>query len=241
MSVRRWGGEPLQAMEYAQRYIEGDVLGITFLRHGCRSFVMGCAMSWPMDSFWGPMPFIYRGSVGPIALSSVERTRLTDFANRVSDETGLTGLWQADFVRNSDGWWLLEINPRWSSSMELIEAVGGVSLVAHHVASVLGESEMRSIAFDREGGAGFIGKVVRYALNDFAPSYNLLEAWWEKRWDGAWGSLQVENRLADIPGESSVIPAGYPICTEYASGGSIDEVRSRLQNSAISLGSLHGK
>lgn len=246
MSVRRWGGEPLHALEYVQRYIEGEVLGVTFLRHGCTSRVMGCAMSWPMDSFWGPMPFIYRGSVGPIGLNIEELVRLTDFASRVSDETGLTGLWQADFVRNSDGWWLLEINPRWSSSMELIEAVDGVSLVAHHVAAVLGETELRSTAFDREGGAvpdpyggaGLVGKVVRYAPNDCVPSHDLLEAWWGKRWDGAWDSLHGANRLADIPGETSVIPGGYPICTEYASGGSIPEVRDRLQKSTISLGSL---
>lgn len=249
MSVRRWGGEPLHALEYVQRHIEGEVLGVTFLRHGCTSRVMGCAMSWPMDSFWGPMPFIYRGSIGPIPLNIEELARLTDFANRVSDETGLTGLWQADFVRNSDGWWLLEINPRWSSSMELIEAVGGVSLVAHHVAAVLDETELSSIAFDREGGAvpdpyggaGYIGKVVRYASNDFVPSHELLEAWWEKRWDGAGDSLQGENRLADIPGETNAIPAGYPVCTEYASGGSIPEVRDRLQKSTIVLGRFRSK
>lgn len=242
LGVRKWHGETLQKSEYLQRLIVGEVLGVTFVNIKEQSYLAGCMKSWTEESFWGPLPFIYRGSVGPIPLSIDEQQRLLNFANRVRDETGLQGVWQADFVKNQDGWWLLEINPRWSSSMELLEVSYGISLVARHVAAVLGTglSTMSPIDWNdyalrsREPIGSIIGKVVQYARGELSPDHAMLERWWAARWDGMAASLLKGNRLADIPGETTVIPFGYPVCTEYAVGRSIDQVRDQLQRSIIS-------
>lgn len=243
LGVRKFAGEPPQASEYLQRSIAGEVLGVTFVNVEDRSHIAGCMKSWTEDAFWGPMPFIYRGSVGPIPLSVDEQEILLNFANIVRAATGLQGIWQADFVRNQKGWWLLEINPRWSGSMELLEVAYGISLVAQHVAAVSGRrhSAMSTIDWNehsmrcRAPIGCTIGKVVRYARSELTPDHAMLERWWSARWDGTAASLVDGNRLADIPGEATTIPFGYPVCTEYAVGGSIEEVTDRLQRSVISM------
>lgn len=242
LGVSSWRGEPLESFEYLQRQIDGEVLGVTFLSRPHETMVVGCMKSWLEDSVWGPSQFLYRGSVGPIPLQSDEWQRLFVFAQRIQKATGLLGVWQADFVRNHDGWWLLEINPRWSSSMELVEVAYDLSLIDHHARAVLSPplsgaycEDWTPIGLNRwsEETGTCIGKAVRYASSDLTPTQSMLDRWWERRWDGSLISLMSGNRLADIPGETSIIPAGYPICTEYAAAISLDQVSRRLQQSVL--------
>lgn len=243
LGVRKFAGEPLQSSDYLQRSIAGEVLGVTFVNVEDRSYIAGCMKSWTEDAFWGPLPFIYRGNIGPIPLSADEQQMLLNFANVVRAATGLQGVWQVDFVRNEKGWWLLEINPRWSGSMELLEVAYGISLVAQHVAAVLRQRHFAMSTIDwnehlmrcRKPIGSTIGKVVRYARRELTPDHAMLERWWNVRWDGTVASLFDGNRLADIPGEATTIPFGYPVCTEYAVGGSMEEVTDRLQRSVISM------
>jgi predicted ATP-grasp superfamily ATP-dependent carboligase len=241
LGVRPWAGEFIESSEYLQQSMQGEVLGVTFLSSAMKAMVVGCMQSWPENAFPGSLPFIYRGSVGPIRLAMEERDRLKEFATCVQHETGYFGCWQADFVRNDEGWWLLEINPRWSSSMELLEVAYDISLVEQHVCaqSRASESHNASAAWDRFETVcmaevmGVIGKVVRYAVEDLKPTPTMLDRWWEYRWDGASASLRRENRLADIPGDTNIIPMGYPICTEFALGVSMEEVQLRLHKSLL--------
>lgn len=241
LGVRVWKGEACESFEYLQRSVAGDVLGVTFVNLGEKSHLVGCMRSWTNGEYWGPSPFIYRGNVGPVRLEIDEQIRLTEFANRVREASGLRGVWQADFVRNQAGWWLLEINPRWSSSMELLEVIYDISLVALHMTAVLGitESKISPIDWNEHSArcarqtSPVIGKVVRYASYDLCPDQSMLDRWWDARWDGTVSSLLEKNRLADIPGDASMILKGYPICTEFAIGNSVAEITERLQQSVI--------
>lgn len=236
LGVRFWHGESLASFEYLQQWVEGESLGVTFWSDQQESRLVGCMASWSADAFEGPLPFIYRGSVGPIDLSDEESLHLVGFAERVRAETGLIGVWEADFVRNQHGWWLLEINPRWTSSMELLEVVHHQSLVEKHVATIAGARQSAGPS-PRENSPqeiqprtspGVIGKVIHYAPVDIQPAESMLERLWNHRWDGTWDALRDTNRWADIPATRAAIPRGYPICTEYAAGRTIPEVQSRL-------------
>jgi predicted ATP-grasp superfamily ATP-dependent carboligase len=237
LGVRFWHGESLDSFEYVQQWVEGDCLGVTFWSDQQESRIVGCMASWAADAFDGPLPFLYRGSVGPIELTDEESRVLAGFAERVRTETGLIGVWEADFVRNQHGWWLLEINPRWTSSMELLEVVHHVSLVEKHVATIAGVTQSIQPSFRQKRlqknhphtNPGVIGKVIHYAAVDIHPTESMLQRLWNHRWDGTWDALGETNRTADIPATRAAIPRGYPICTEYAVGGTIAEVQSRLR------------
>jgi predicted ATP-grasp superfamily ATP-dependent carboligase len=243
LGVRFFGDDSTQPGDYLQRRIHGRVLGVTFLSCMDRSLIVGCAQSWDSDRFPGPFPFCYRGSVAPIALNEEDSIRLQRFADVVHHATGLLGLWQADFIQDGDdSWWLLEINPRWSSSMELHDSVSIVRLIALHVRAISGtpvrefEPEVlrgRQILVAPLENDIRIGKVIRYAEDDLQPTKEQLQWWWSKRWSGDTTELHLENRIADIPNTTEKIPSGFPIFTEFASGTSVEEVRQRLEESRI--------
>jgi len=46
----------------------------------------------------------------------------------------LRGLFGLDLIRGQDGLWLIEVNPRYTASMELLEGLSGRSFVAEHCA-----------------------------------------------------------------------------------------------------------
>jgi predicted ATP-grasp superfamily ATP-dependent carboligase len=223
--VRDWSKDAIHPGDYFQRRVEGQVLGVTFLSGTGQSLIIGCAESWNTDRFPGPLPFVYRGSCGPIELNEEDSRCLHRFAKIVHDSTGILGLWQADFIKNHDGWWLLEINPRWSSSMELLDSLLDIRLVSLHVQAIRGVRPLVKPAKPRFR----IGKVVRYAAVDIQPTEEMLQQWWSKRWCGDVEELHLENRLADIPCTTDMIAAGYPMYTEFASGESVEEVQERLE------------
>ena len=65
---------------------------------------------------------MYAGSLGPIGFGGMITERLRRLGQAIVDSFQLQGLFNADVVIDSSNQiWLLEINPRWSGSTELIE------------------------------------------------------------------------------------------------------------------------
>lgn len=103
---------------YIQRFVAGRSLGATFIGNGHQSLLLGVCRS--LKKRIGEHPFVYSGSVGPIY-----EDRISDAAQRVGnrfvESTGFLGPFNLDFIDDGNQVWLLEINPRWSASMEIIE------------------------------------------------------------------------------------------------------------------------
>lgn len=159
LGVDDWPDSAPIASGYVQRKVTGDQIGVSFLSDGESSEVIGGSFGIPSAFVRGPLPYIYRGSIGPVPLSREEVRSLIGFADHVRMATGIRGVWQADFIRNSAGWWLLEINPRWSSSMELLEAAMALDLITMHVQAVRGDRVSL-----RDTGAGCLESPSRQPL-----------------------------------------------------------------------------
>ncbi len=68
------------------------------------------------------MPYVYAGSYGPIRTAETVSSQLHAIGAQVVQQTGITGLFNADVLVDSEQKvTLLEINPRWSASMECVE------------------------------------------------------------------------------------------------------------------------
>jgi predicted ATP-grasp superfamily ATP-dependent carboligase len=233
LGVRRWTGERLLPDEYLQQFVAGDSIGIQFLSDHAGTAVVGIARSLQPAAIWAPTPFAYRGSIAPVTVPTQTRETVNRFATRVSNETGIRGLWQADFVFNETGLWLLEINPRWSASMELTQLVNRWPLVHWHVQACAGATptlcrELQSPT----ASSGIVGKAIRYAKSETKPSPIELAHWWSHR-------LRIEpsfrqqdhcsidssmptndhpigvgaSWFADIPASDQAIPESAPILT----------------------------
>ncbi|MEZ6087447.1 MAG: ATP-grasp domain-containing protein [Pirellulaceae bacterium] len=197
-----------------EQQIFGRSFGASFLSSRGNVALIGVAAS--LRSGRSPRPFQYLGSIGPIALPEMCRERLLSFARQVVAETDLLGLFGIDIVIDARNQvWVLEINPRWTASMELLEpspAPDRVSLIRQHVEACFGRT------IDTQPPAGGVrGKRILYATS--RCPFDRIDL--EQR-------LPQGIRIADIPADATVIDAGQPICTLLANGDAPREVASRL-------------
>ncbi|KAA1262285.1 ATP-grasp domain protein [Rubripirellula obstinata] len=104
-----------------QQWIPGRSYGATFLGSDRGVQLLGICRN--LFRRIADFPFVYKGSVGPtdnIELKS--QAKLLVAAETIVLESGLRGVFSLDFIQSAGGKIsLLEINPRWSASSEIIE------------------------------------------------------------------------------------------------------------------------
>lgn len=203
-----------------QQYVDGDSVGVSFLSGRKGGVALGAVRALPHAQHpWSD--FIYRGSMGPIPLTEQEWLILDSFANCVTLQSGWSGVWNADFIRASDGWYLLEINPRWSAGMELLDQKWRRSIAWHH-ANVVGDNgnplswiaQKNIIEEDRSKKAAPIRKEILYLDRSWSCTEQAVASMWERRWGSAESSLPPWS-FADIPPAKTELEAGYPFCSLF--------------------------
>ncbi|WP_165249891.1 ATP-grasp domain-containing protein [Paludisphaera soli] len=199
-----------------QRYIEGPTFSALFLAAGGRSRLVGLARQF--HGIAGA-PFLYKGGIAPITLGPRTEGLVRRIGEVLAAEFRLVGLFGADFVLNDDRPWLLEVNPRYTASVELFELAARQSLLRDHLcACVAGEIDHETTPI---GPGPFVGKRVVYARCRLEfPAVEIPR----------WSDLQpfVVPAIADVPHPGTVIEAGEPILTVLASADSPDECLARL-------------
>lgn len=227
---------------YLQEHVEGRSIGATFCSGRDEVRLVGVARGVTSDELPGPLPFIYRGSVLSRDISQDVKQRLEDFGRLVTSETGIRGLWQADFIVRADGrLWVLEVNPRWSASMELHEIAQDVSWVTEHLRALNPEKSSDETRTAPEAYpqrvADLVGKGILYAPAALRLDKQTQEQMWENRFDGAkWRESEEGFLLADIP----EVPAGLQGWVDIDAGIPIASVLVRGQNDEEVIAKLRG-
>jgi predicted ATP-grasp superfamily ATP-dependent carboligase len=121
--------------------------------------------------------------------------RVAEFLTR---EYGLIGVNGVDFILKGNEVCLIEVNPRYSASMELIEQSYGVPMFHIHAQAVLDE-----LLPDFRLGPGlksesFSGKAILYA---------------EKRLVVPDTTSWLDRSIRDVPSAGEQLIAGSPVCT----------------------------
>ena len=199
------------ATHYAQAFCEGEALGGLFLATGSTCRLLGVFAALP--SQYG---FLYTGSVGPIEVQG-EATQEIERAGRVASEgLGLVGLFGIDFIRRGEIVHPIEINPRPTATLELIEFASGRPVLADHL-EAFGLIGKRVDA----NPTGCAAKRVVYAesalvVPDAPPSHPFdLDPW----------SSRTRH---DIPTPGSKIAVGEPVLTLLVVGPNPAECLERL-------------
>lgn len=180
-------------------------------------------------------PFAYSGSVasGLSDWSLATIARLRRLGDRLGSDFALRGLVGVDLMLDRQGrLHVIEINPRMTASMELVERSRGRSLVADHLAAC-GFPLPRSS--DGNPQRGSWSKAILYADRplwiDEAAVAGLRAA--------AGGPLEDWPLLADIPRPPRQIEAGRPVCTLFALGdsprASLRQLRRRVAAVAVAV------
>ncbi len=226
----RWAPERLGATVgnhragYFQQWIPGRPYGATFLGDGTSARLLGvCRLAF---SRIGKLPFVYAGAGGPIFVPASHLDAVRQFGHRCAQAQQLRGLFNVDFLVDAQGQrWLLEVNPRWSASSELIESFWREQTEGKGPTEATRESSLFRIHWE------FLCGLRRWE-DDGAPSSGLGTtkggSWWWKRVVFSVRSgrfhrrlldeppsprTAVEPRFTDLPADGHPIRRGEPIAT----------------------------
>ena len=191
-----------------QEWVSGRPFGATLLSNGSEVVLLGVCRS--RFTRKGRFPFVYCGSLGPVSISPRVEQGLIELAQRISLVTGLRGLFNLDFVADPAGpLWLLEINPRWSGSSELIE---------RHLRVRRPEISLFSLLMDGLNGCP-LNRFVRDtpSVSGDGPVFfkRIVFARRPVRFDrdAIERQLRAGETLHDIPCTGRLIRRGEPVCT----------------------------
>ncbi len=167
-------------------------------------------------------PFGYRGSIGPWPMTAPLAARLRALGTVLCANFGLTGWFGIDYVLNGGVAWPVEINPRYTASIEIHELFRGQSLLDDHVRACEGIAlEHDCPAVPAEPSRPVFGKLIIYAPRQFiVPECLRLRA--EDRDPVALGSI------ADVPWPGTSVDVGQPVMTLLASAPALVACRKRL-------------
>lgn len=229
--VHRWLQKPLRGAAgngirfsvernpsgYFQQYIEGTSMSANFVRARGRVKLLGITEQLIGIDWLNAPPFRYAGNIGPAEVSEPCRAELTRIGEVIGNGCGLLGLFGVDFILAENRPWVVEVNPRYTASVEVLERAMDFSLLSEHRTAFADEFVPPRML---PGHSKICGKAILYAEREFVFS----STDWPGRED-------LEN-FADIPHQGDLIQAGWPILTILATGNSTEECRTELKSRA---------
>lgn len=212
--VARWPPSPRAPRQVPrhcclQAFVEGTPASVAFVAAGGRAFPLALSRQIVGDPSFGASGYRYCGNVlAPATDAQFEHgLALLDgaatLAGVAADAFGLVGLNGIDAVARDGVLHPIEINPRWSASMELVERAHGLSVFGLHVQAC----EQGSVPDHGLPVRGFraVGKAIVFARRPVTI--------------GDTRSWLADDDIRDVPQAGERIRAGHAVCTVLASAG----------------------
>ena len=221
--VRPWRGGRVPRGCYLQQLVHGTPGSVVFVAAGDHIVPLGITRQLVGEHAFGAEGYRYCGNILEVASDGgPERDaafvdRASALATVVAEEFGLVGVNGIDFVARDGVPYPIEVNPRWTASMELVERAYGISVFgAHAAACVAGELPTFDLARARRD-APVVGKAVVFARRDVTAGDT--RAWLAQALpaDPARPADAVAG-IRDVPHPGEKIAAGQPVCTVFATG-----------------------
>src|SRR5262252_9325949 len=214
--VRLWqGGTRVPRGFYLQEFVEGTPGSIVFVAAGGRAVPIGISRQLVGELAFGATGFKYCGSIlAPTGDRQFARDNVDSALVRtasalvrtIAEEFELVGVNGLDFVARDGVPYAIEVNPRWTASMELVERAYGLSVFAAHadacVNGVLPATRDFKLGAARRGVQAF-GKAIVFARDDVTVGD-------ARDWVGL--------GIRDVPHAGDKIATGRPVCTVFATG-----------------------
>jgi predicted ATP-grasp superfamily ATP-dependent carboligase len=213
---------------YVQEYIEGESRAALYCGDGKRAALLGVTRQLVGADWLHAAPFHYCGSVGPLEPSAAERSALEKLGNVLAARCGLRGLFGIDGVARGGGFYPVEVNPRYTASVEVLEHATGLRALAWHRRAFDSRAERPA---PPAAAAACVGKAVL-----FAPQDETFPA------DGPWAdvlrsppAIGEAPAYADIPPPNTHIKAGRPVLTFFARAATPEACEEELRRTAGDL------
>ncbi|OLD64650.1 MAG: hypothetical protein AUI47_04895 [Acidobacteria bacterium 13_1_40CM_2_68_5] len=220
-------GETRPRGHYLQELIAGPPGSVAFVADGTRAVLLGATEQLSGFRELGGSGYRYGGNIaGPprLLLSVGALAVLRRAASSITRQFGLRGLNGLDFVLSSGTPHPIEVNPRYTASMELLEEMSGRNFVDLHLEAITdGRLPAEPLepwdgASGRPGsGARFLAKGILYA---------------DQRVQSVDPELLARSGCRDLPAAGEIIETGHPICTLMTDASSPSECRRILAGRA---------
>ncbi len=223
--------EPSNRENYLQEFIEGESLALLFLGDGRTARFLGMTRQLVGTSWLHASPFHYCGSIGPLDTRAIRSPSLDELGHALAAECSLTGIFGIDGILRDDVFFSVEINPRYTASVEVLEYATGSTLLADH-AHIYAYSRLPpSPPPSPSPRQRIVGKAILFAREDLIFPH---EGPWRTELDVP-KPVQAMPTFADIPSAGERIESGKPILTVFASANSPSACEEMLQQIAPEL------
>jgi predicted ATP-grasp superfamily ATP-dependent carboligase len=225
--VRHWDGKRLDTAHYLQSEVEGRAASVAFVANGRQSLVLGLTEQLVGREALGASGFAWCGNVLPLEAPTADRRRLleqvTHMAAALTSRFGLSGVNGLDLIVGRDvdgaaGAHLVEVNPRYTGSMELLEHMDGIDVFSLHLDGLAGRLPAASPA-------------VRTPLETFAKGIVYARTTCVVPDTDAW----LARGISDVPFAGQPIESGRPVCTVRARGKDRQECLNELRAGAAAV------
>jgi predicted ATP-grasp superfamily ATP-dependent carboligase len=213
---------------YWQEFIEGEPCAAIYVGAGRHAVLLGVTRQLVGESWLHAAAFHYCGSVGPLTVAPDTQRAFERLGQALVDGFALRGLFGVDCIFQGGVPYPVEVNPRYTASVEVLEYATGVpALALHREACTAG-----SIASPpHQPTRKHIGKAILFA---HAPVVMPDSGPWSRALHRD-ASVHETPAFADVPGTGVPIEPGQPILTLFAEADSIAACADQLQALAKDL------
>jgi predicted ATP-grasp superfamily ATP-dependent carboligase len=210
---------------YFQQRIDGPSFSALFVGDRLVAHCVGVTRQWIGIA---GSPFLYRGSIGPWPIDATLASRLRLLGDRLASAFGLVGWFGVDYVLHNGHPWPVEINPRYTASLEIHELASGRSLLAMHRRACEGNSDPGARPAETDPPTPrMIAKLTLYAQQRLIAPEIVAD-------DNEPDDPFAVKSIADVPWPGTCFECGDPVMTILAEGADLTSCQARL-------GRLEGK
>jgi uncharacterized protein len=208
------------ASHYFQQRINGPSFSALFVGDRLSAHLVGVTRQ--LIGIEGS-PFLYRGSIGPWPTGATLVSRLQLLGDRLVSALGLVGWFGVDYILYDGHPWPVEINPRYTASLEIHELASGRSLLALHRRACEGISDPDERVTTRASPRlGMIAKLTLYAPQRLIAPEIVAK---DNEPDGPF----AVRTIADVPWPGTRFERGDPVMTIFAAGEDLTSCLERLR------------
>ncbi len=216
--------DPRDGGRYLQRLVAGTACSAVFVAAEGRAILMGISQQLIGPTWCGASGFQYAGSLGPLDVSNRLRRRIASIGTCLAEGFSLRGIFGVDLMLNGDQVWTIEVNPRYSASVEILERASEANAMTWHLEACL---QGRLHSHWPAASSPLHGKAIIFARRPLVVSNRFFESLVTQN-DGA-GHFPG---FGDVPRPGMHIEAGHPIVTVFATARGVSPLMADLQRLA---------